>query len=110
MSYFNNGFICKVSRLFEMKLFYTSMYSQVGIPSTDMDGVSWNKFIPVKPFSIRHFDLIISLQKHEAFVTFTRLRALIILILLWDFLPVLLNFLSPQRRLRALPLLLPSLQ
>lgn len=106
-SYFNNGFIYKVSRLFEITLLHTCAYSQVRIPATATDGVSWNKLIHIKPFSIRHFDLIISLQKEEAFVTFTRL---IILILLWDFLPLLLNFSSSGCRLIALLLLLSSLQ
>lgn len=45
-----------------------------------------------KTFSIRHFALIIALEKHEAFVTVTRLTARIILILLRDFLPVLSDF------------------
>lgn len=88
----------------------TCTRSQVDTPSTHTDGVSWNKLIHIKPFSIRRFDLIISLLKHKAFVTFTRLTALVILILLWDFLPVFLNVSFSRCRLIALLLLLSSLR
>lgn len=63
-----------------------------------------------KTFSIRHFALIIAPEKHEAFVSFTRLTARIILVLLWDFLPVLLDFSFSRCRLVAALLLLSSLQ
>lgn len=51
-SYFNSGFIYKVSRLFEITPY---IRSPVGVPSTGTDGVSWNKLSHINPFSIRYF-------------------------------------------------------